>query len=111
MTPQVNLDGVDRVAQAAPTPTTAPAPVLTPLAGRMETTTPHELTVAERQGLAMSWLAITLGMFLLLSGLALGAALAFKVGFGGWLLGTGLMGLIILAAVVAVNVVVLRPGR
>jgi hypothetical protein len=103
MTSQVNLYGEDHVAQA--TPTTTPPPT----AGRTETPTLHELTYAERQGLAMAWVGIALGMFLLLGGLALWAAVALNAGFGGWLLGMGLMGLVIVAVVVAVNYAVLRP--
>jgi hypothetical protein len=103
MTPQVNLYGEDRVAQA--TPSTAPALP----AGRTETPAPHALTFAERQGLAMGWVGMALGMFLLLGGLALWGAVALNAGFGGWLLGIGLMGLVIVAVVLAVNYVVLRP--
>jgi hypothetical protein len=103
MTPQVQLNGTDRVA----TPAAAPAP--TPPTDQKEAPAPRELTYAERQGLAMSWVGIALGMFLLLGGLALWAAVALQAGFGGWLLGMGVMGLVIVLVIVAVNVYVMRP--
>jgi len=71
----------------------------------------QELTAKDRQGLAMSWVFSSLGMFLLLGGLALGAALVFNVGFVGWLIGLGLMGLVMAVVIAAVNYYVLRPGR
>ena len=71
----------------------------------------RELTAAERQGLAMSWVAITLGMLLLLGGLALWAAAVFSAGFGGWLIAMGLLGLVMVAVVTVVSIVVLRPRR
>jgi hypothetical protein len=109
MTSQMKLDVMDRVAPATPAPARALPP--DPTLGRKEIPTPQEPTFAEQQGLAMSWVGIALGMFLLLGGLALWAAVAFSAGFGGWLLGTGLMGLIIVAVVVTVNYVLLRPRR
>jgi hypothetical protein len=80
-----------------------------PRAGRAETSTPHALTYAERQGLAMGWVGMALGVFLLLGGLALWAAWAFGAGFGAWLLAVGVMGLVMVVVVVAVNYVVMRP--
>lgn len=102
MTPRVNLDGRDRATQALP-----------PATENMETATrtPRELTVAERQGFAMSWVAIGLGTFLLLGGLALWASAVFSAGFGGWLVSLALMGLVMLATIVTVSFVTLRPRR
>ncbi len=98
MTPQAKLDGTDRVAQTRPdTESSAP--------------TPEQLSLAERQGLAMGWVFSALGMFLLLGSLALLAAWVFKAGFVGWLISMGLMGLVIVAVIVTVNYVVLRPAR
>jgi hypothetical protein len=57
----------------------------------------------------MAWLGTALGMFLLLGGLVLGAALAFNVGFGGWLISLAVMELVIVAVIVAVNFYVLGP--
>jgi hypothetical protein len=105
MTPQVNLNGTDRVTQ------TIPAPAPTSLAARSETSAAQELTAKDRQGLAMSWVFSLLGMFLLLGGLALGAAVVFNVGFVGWLISMALMGLVIVAVIAAVNYYVLRPGH
>jgi hypothetical protein len=83
---------IDRVAE--PTPATS-----------------QELTYKDRQGIAMGWVFSALGMFLLLGGLALGAAVIFNVGFGGWLIGMALMGLVIVGVIVAVNAYILRPAR
>jgi hypothetical protein len=102
MTPQVDLNGTDRVAQ------TSAAPALTAPAAQPAT---EELTVKDRQGLAMAWAFSALGFFLLLGGLALGAALVFNAGFIGWLIGMGLMGLVIVAVIAAVNYYVLRPSH
>lgn len=104
MTPQVNLDGRDRV---SPSPTAAP---MLP-AERQEITVPRELTYAERQGLAMGWMALALGTFLLLGGLALWASVALSAGFGGWLISVAVMGVVTVAAIVAVSYFVIRPRR
>jgi hypothetical protein len=106
MTPQVNLDGTERTAQAPYTTALGPAPT----AGRVETPALREPTFAERQGLAMSWVGIALGMFLLLGGLALWAAVALSAGFGGWLIGMAVMGAVIVVVIAAVNYA-LRPIR
>lgn len=107
MTPQVNLDGRNRIAQATPA-----TPATTTFAPTTPPTSPaqHELTSAERQGLAMGWVAMALGMLLLLGGLALWAAVAFSAGFGGWLIAMGLLGLVMVAVVVAAGYT-LRPRR
>ncbi len=104
-TPQADLDGMNRVAQVSLT--TAPVPI--PSDTRTEPPAPRAMTDAERQGIAMSWVGITLGIFLLLGGLALGAAVALKAGFGGWLLGMGVIGLIMVAVIIVVNYTMLRP--
>jgi hypothetical protein len=83
---------IDRVAE--PTPATS-----------------QELTYKDRQGIAMGLVFSALGMFLLLGGLALGAAVIFNVGFGGWLIGMALMGLMIVGVIVAVNAYILKPAR
>ena len=106
-TPQVDLDGVNRVTQAPLSIDALPYP---PGVG-MEATAPHALTDAERQGLAMSGVGITLGMLLLLGGLALVAAVALHAGFGGWLLGMALVAVVMVAVILAVNYAVLRPRR
>ena len=112
MASQVNLDGWDRITQAPP-----PAGEHTETAMRVPATAPHherapqELTVAERQGFAMSWVAIGLGTFLLLGGLALWASAVFSAGFGGWLVSLALMGVVMLATIVVVSFFTLRPRR
>jgi hypothetical protein len=47
----------------------------------------------------------------LLGGLALWAASVFSAGFGGWLISVAVMGVIVVAAIVAVSYFVIRPGR
>ena len=112
MVPQMNLDGRDRATQAPP-----PVTEYTETATRLPATAPHherapqELTVAERQGFAMSWVAIGLGTFLLLGGLALWASAVFSAGFGGWLVSLALMGIVMLATIVVVSFFTLRPRR
>ncbi|HEX6543282.1 MAG TPA: hypothetical protein VF040_16115 [Ktedonobacterales bacterium] len=68
-------------------------------------------TYGERQGLAMGWVTIALGTFLLFAGLALWAAAVLNAGFGGWLLGVAVLGVIMVAAIIAVGYFVIRPGR
>jgi len=98
MTPQVNLGGRNRQAEALPVE-------------RAETAAPHELTYAERQGLAMGWVAIALGLFLLLGGLALWAAAALGGGFTGWLIGMAVMGTVVVASLIAISYLIIRPRR
>jgi hypothetical protein len=86
-------------------------PQMTRLETDRETPAAQELTYKDRQGLAMGWAFSALGMFLLLGGLALGAAVIFQVGFVGWLIGMGLMGLVIVAVIAVSNYFVLQPGR
>ncbi|HET9981863.1 MAG TPA: hypothetical protein VFQ32_15540 [Ktedonobacterales bacterium] len=109
MTPQTQLDGRS---PATPAPS-IDAPVVTPTAerGRSRDREPHELTFAERQGLAMGWLSVALGIFLLFGGLALWASVALSAGFGGWLISMAVMGVIVVAAIVAVAYFVIRPSR
>lgn len=109
MTPQTQLDGRG---PAAPAPS-AETPVFTPTGerGRSQDREPHELTFAERQGLAMGWLSVALGIFLLFGGLALWASVALSAGFGGWLISMAVMGVIVVAAIVAVAYFVIRPSR
>jgi hypothetical protein len=108
MSPWTPLDKQESTAQVDGRPAPVPTPASASPAGP---STPHELTYAERQGLAMGWVAIALGTLLLLGGLALWAAWAFSAGFGAWLLAVGVMGLLMVALVVAVNYVVLQPTR
>jgi hypothetical protein len=108
MIPQVNLNGKDAVAEA---PTSVQAPSATPLAGQTEAAAPHTLTAGERQGIAMGWVVIALGIFLLFGGLALWAASALGAGFGGWLISIAVLGVIMVAAIVAVSYFVIRPRR
>lgn len=98
MAPLTHLNEAERAAAADGQPASTP-PV------------PHELTFAERQGLAMGWVGMALGTLLLLGGLALWAAWAFSAGFGAWLLAVAVMGLVMIVVVVAVNYITLRPGR
>lgn len=86
-----------------------PAPIPPPARGAGPAA--RRPTYGERQAIAMSWLFGALAAFLLLGVLALGAAVVFNVGFGGWLIGIGAMGLVIVAMVVAVGSFILRPGR
>ena len=110
MAPEVNLDGRDRATQAPP-----PVTEHMETATRMPATAPHheraaqELTIAERQGFAMSWVAIGLGTFLLLGGLALWASAVLSAGFGGWLVSLALMGVVMLATIIAGSYFVNRP--
>lgn len=101
MTPQVHLDGRERIVEADSTPGPTQAAVATPRA----------LTDAERQGLAMGWVSIGLGMFLLFGGLALWAATALNAGFVGWLVSMGIIGVAIVAVLMAVTYTVIRPKR
>lgn len=109
MSSQVNLDGIDPVTQAPPMPVvTTPRPPI----GRPDApAAPHELTFAERQGLAMGWVAMALGIFVLLGGLALWAAVALDAGFSGWLIGMGVMGVVMVAVVVIVGYFMRPPRR
>lgn len=107
---QVTIDEREPVAQTAPPASPASPSIIAPLPVPPDSA-PRELTLAERQGLAMGWAGIALGMILLLGGLALWAAVAFSAGFGGWLIAMGLLGLVMVAVIVAVNYVVLRPQR
>jgi hypothetical protein len=77
----------------------------------MEVQEPRELTFAERQGLAMGWVAMALGLFLLFGGLALWAAVALSAGFTGWLIGMAVMGAVVVATLIAISVFVIRPKR
>lgn len=99
MTPQAQLNGRERIVDAdgAPAPTYA-----TPA-------TPRTLTDAERQGIAMGWVSIALGLFLVFGGLALWAAVALNAGFGGWLVSMAVIGLVIVAVLVGVTYTVIRP--
>lgn len=72
---------------------------------------PRKLTYGERQGIAMGWVVIALGLFLLLGGLALWAASVLSAGFGGWLISMAVMGAVMLATIVAISYFVIRPGR
>jgi hypothetical protein len=101
MTPQVELDKRERVVEAD----TAPS------SGYVVRPAPHELTSAERQGLAMGWVSIVFGLFLLFGGLALWAAVALHAGFVGWLVSMALLGIVLVAALVAVSYTVIRPRR
>jgi len=109
MAPRVNLDGWERTIQTPPslaktTETAAPPATQAPY-----NRAPRELTAAERQGFAMSWVAIGLGTFLLLGGLALWASAVFSAGFGGWLLSLAVMGIVMLATIIAASYSVNRP--
>jgi hypothetical protein len=101
MTPQVQLDARERIVEADSTAAPTPAAVATPRA----------LTDAERQGLAMGWVSIGLGMFLLFGGLALWASVALNAGFVGWLVSMGIIGVVIVAVLVAVTYTVIQPRR
>lgn len=102
MTPQVQLDRRDRVVEAEPTPAPIPA-VPAP---------PREMTEGDRQGLAMGWVSIGLGLFLLIGGLALWGAVALHAAFAGWLIGMTLLGLAIVAVVLfAITYTVVRTRR
>ncbi len=72
---------------------------------------PQVLSYKDRQGLAMGWAFSALGLFLLLAGLALGAAVIFNVGFVGWLIATALMAVVIVVVIATANYFVGRPPR
>jgi hypothetical protein len=59
----------------------------------------------------MGWVVIALGLFLLLGGLALWAASVLGAGFGGWLISMAIMGVVVVAAIFAVAVFVIKPAR
>lgn len=110
MTPEVNVDGRERAGYAPSA--TAPASIMP--SERTETTatrTQRELTEAERQGLAMGWVALILGMFLLLGGLALWASVALGASFGWWLLCIAVMGVIAVASLAAIGSTLVRHAR
>ena len=98
MIPQVKLNGTEHVAQTTPTHETTESAA-------------HKPTYGERQGIAMGWVTIALGIFLLLGGLALWAASVLSVGFWGWLISVSVMGVVVVAAIAAVGYFVIRPGR
>lgn len=101
MAPLTHLDETERAAAADNRPPPA-------------SQAPRVLTEADRQGLAMGWVAITLGMLLVLGGLALWAALVFSAGFGAWLLAVGVLGvlgMVMVAVVITANYSALRSGR
>jgi hypothetical protein len=102
MLPHVNLDATDRIAETPPAlpPTLAVAPAVR-----------HEMTEAERQGMAMGWIGMALGIFILLGGLSLWAAAALNAGFAGWLVGIAVLGLGMALVTIAVGYFVLRPRR
>ena len=106
MTPQTQLDGKNTDAP----PSFTGIPVVT-RSDERRLGEPHELTFAERQGLAMGWMSIALGIFLLFGGLALWASVALSAGFGGWLISMAVMGVIVVATLVAVARFVIRPSR
>ena len=107
MTPQVHLDAQERVFTAD----AQPSPISPSMPSNVGSAAPHALTDAERQGLAMGWVSIGLGMFLLFGGLDLWAAAALQAGFVGWLIGMGVIGLIIVAVLLTVTYTVIRPRR
>lgn len=107
MTPQVQFDSPDRV-RGPDAPSSLIAPPALTSAGPAR---PLALTDAERQGLAMGWVSIGLGVFLLFGGLALWAAITLHAGFVGWLVSMGGMGLVIVAVLLAVTYTVIRPRR
>ena len=107
MAPQTELDRHNGATQAPQMTDVAP---IQPTTYR-EAPASRDLTPAERQSIAMSWVGIALATILFLGGLALWAAVAFNAGFGGWLLGMCLLALVMVAVVVGVANVVIRPRR
>ena len=112
MTPQVHLETNNHLTPAPLPPT---LPVLTP--PLVTKTSPQkapalqDVTLVQRQGLAMAWVGIMLGTLLLLGGLALWAAVALSAGFNSWLLAIGVMGALMAVVVVTVIYGLLRSGR
>jgi hypothetical protein len=102
MTPQVHVDDAERVMRAAPAPPVTAYGLPAPR---------RDMTEAERQGMAMGWIGMAFGIFLLLGALALWAAVALGAGFGGWLIGVAVLGLSMLAVAIGVGLLVLRPAR
>jgi len=86
-------------------------PQMTRFETESETPVAQELSFKDRQGLAMAWAFSALGIFLLFGGLALGAAVIFNVGFVGWLIGMGLLWLMMVAVIVIANYFMVRPGH
>lgn len=111
MTSQVHLNGRDQVVDADPIPAHSYMPTeATPAAKPpVPATAPRPLTDADRQGLAMGWAALGLGMFLLFGGLALWAAVALDAGFAGWLGGMALIGAVIVVVLLTVTYMIIRP--
>jgi hypothetical protein len=103
MTPQVQFNGVERVAQATPAP--GAAPIGPPLAEAPR----RAMTEAERQGMAMGWIGMAFGIFLTLGLLALWAAVALHAGFAGWLVGMAVLGVAMAVVAVAIGYFLLRP--
>ena len=107
MSPQVHLDEMSLEARTS----SASTPASTVFTAPVESNEPRKLTYGERQGIAMGWVSIALGIFLLLGGLALWASVALSAGFGGWLISMAIMGVIMVATIAAVAYLVIRPNR
>jgi hypothetical protein len=87
------------------------APESAPIGAQSASAGPRKLTYGERQGIAMGWVVIALGLFLLLGGLALWAASVLSAGFVGWLISMAVIGVVIVMTIVAISYFVIRPGR
>ena len=103
MTPQVQLNGREGMAQ--PPSAVGVAPLGTPQTADKR---PY-MTEAERHGMAMGWIGLAFGIFLMLGLLALWAAVALHAGFAGWLVGMGVLGLSMVVVAIAVGYFLLRP--
>ncbi len=122
MNPQINLNGAKRRADESipaaatwptPPPRTQPAPQPTwqaPLASHVEMW-PAQTAAAPSYGQRLALAIASLLFFVPLAGIALGAAVVFDVGFGGWLIGLAITGLVVALVNLIFHLGVFAPRR
>jgi hypothetical protein len=121
--PQINLNGAKKgadepIAAAAtwptPPPRTQPAPQPTwqaPLASHVEVWPAQTAAAAPSYGQRLALAIASLLFFVPLAGIALGAAVVFDVGFGGWLIGLAITGLVVALVNLIFNLGAKTPRR
>lgn len=86
MTPQANVNETERSLANGRVPS---SPAISPM--------------GERQTIAMSWAGLALAFLVVMAGISLGASVVFDMGFTGWLVGMGVMALVVAVLAIAVN--------
>ncbi|HKT38638.1 MAG TPA: hypothetical protein VJR48_09720 [Ktedonobacterales bacterium] len=79
-----------------------------PMANGRVPSSPAISPMGERQTIAMSWAGLALAFLVVMAGISLGASVVFDMGFTGWLIGMGVMALVV--AILAVAVSILMRG-